>query len=103
MSIQSGTKTDEYPDGFAVQIPQHFENLNRLPYIGMGNPKRPVIIYLRKAVKEHYEPNGNGDVLHQLNERNMHAFDSELGNDLEKFKIDKKSYAMNKYERVFYR
>lgn len=100
-SVQTGTKTDEYPDGFAVQIPTDFHNLDRLPYIGMGSPKRPVVVYLRKAVNQHFEPNGFGDVGNQRNERNVNVWDSKLGNDLEKFRIDTKANAYSKYERVF--
>lgn len=100
-SIQTGTKTDEYADGFAIQIPVNFHNLNKLPYIGMGSPDRPVILYLRKSVEEHFEPNGFGEVKTQVNERNTNAFDSELGNGLEKFRIDAKVAAYETYERVF--
>ncbi|MBD3841477.1 MAG: c-type cytochrome [Campylobacterales bacterium] len=100
-SIQSGTKTDEYPDGFALQIPQNFSNLNTLPYIGMGSPGRPVLVYLRKAVASHYEPDAYGDVQSQINEHNYNAFDSELGNYLEKFRMDSKTGFIKKYERVF--
>ena len=54
-SIQSGTKSDEYPDGFAVQIATKYDDPGKLPYIGMGSKGRPVVIYLQKAARIQYD------------------------------------------------
>jgi DMSO reductase family type II enzyme heme b subunit len=100
-SLQKGIKTREYPDGFALQFPLNFSNLDRLPYIGMGSSKRPVIVYLNKAVTNHFEPNGNGDVRTQLNPSNNNVFNSAIDNSKEKFEIDVESKKIKTYERAF--
>lgn len=77
-NIQSGIKSDDYPDGFALQIATKFDDPKKLPYIGMGSKDRPVLVYLQKAVKVYYEPNGNRDISLQINRSNTHAFDENL-------------------------
>ncbi len=91
-----GTKTDTYPDGFAMQF-SDATDANALPYIGMGSDGRPVVVHLQKAVKKHYEPNGNGDVAHQVNPGNTNKF----GKELSKFDKAVDAKAMKKYQRAF--
>lgn len=77
-NIQSGTRSDEYPDGFAIQMATNFSEPGKLPYIGMGSEGRPVLVHLQKAVKVFYEPNGNKDVSLQINPHQELAFDKNL-------------------------
>jgi complex iron-sulfur molybdoenzyme family reductase subunit gamma len=96
-SIQTGTKTDEYPDGFAVQFPVKYEDPEKLPYIGMGSEGRPVVVHLQKAVIAHYEPNGNGNVAAQVNTSNTNYFNEEL----DKFNRTVETLAVTDYQRAF--
>jgi complex iron-sulfur molybdoenzyme family reductase subunit gamma len=96
-SVQSGTMTDEYPDGFAVQFAMRFDDPKKLPYIGMGSDGRPVLIYLQKSVKAHYEPNGNREIGTQLNRHQVNAF----GKELEVFDKNVSDIAVYDYQRVF--
>lgn len=97
MNIQSGYKTDVYPDGFAVQIAENYSDVNALPYIGMGSEGRPVVIHLQKAVKSFYEPNGNGNVGYQVNRNQTNLFNE----DLKKFDKKVEGIGSNDYERTF--
>jgi len=45
-------------DGFALQFPVVYNDVTKLPYINMGNKDRAVVVHLRKAAEEDYEPNG---------------------------------------------
>ncbi len=93
-SIQSGNKSDAYPDGFAMQVPVSFNDPKKLPYIGMGSEGRPVLVHLIKATSLHYEPNGNGDVEHQINPHNTLAFGADLKNYNDKVnKLGKQVYS----------
>lgn len=74
----SGIKSDVYGDGFAMQLPVAFSDPKKLPYIGMGSDGRPVVVSLMKAVTAHYEPNGKGDIEHQLSSSNTVLFGDEL-------------------------
>ena len=74
----SGIKSDVYGDGFAMQVPVSFGDPKKLPYIGMGSDGRPVVVNLTKAISAHYEPNGNGDIEHQINPSNTVLFGDEL-------------------------
>ncbi len=74
----SGIKSDVYGDGFAMQLPVAFSDPKKLPYIGMGSDGRPVVVSLMKAITAHYEPNGKGDIEHQLNPSNTVLFGDEL-------------------------
>ncbi|MEA3418732.1 MAG: ethylbenzene dehydrogenase-related protein [Campylobacterota bacterium] len=96
-SIQAGLESDEYPDGFAVQIATKFDDPKKLPYIGMGSDGRPVLVHLNKAVAEHFEPNGNKDVSLQVNRHQTNAFAEDLS------AFDKKvvDVAETSYKRSF--
>lgn len=97
MNIQTGYKTDSYADGFALQFPSEVKDVNKLPYIGMGSDNRPVAVYLQKAVRGFYEPNGDGNVYYQLN-RNQTEF---FGPELKKFDKKVKGIGSNDYEKSF--
>ena len=77
-NIQNGMESDEYPDGFAIQLAVESNDTAKLPYIGMGSEERPVLVHLQKAVNSHYKPNGNSDVLLQVNRHQVNAFDENL-------------------------
>jgi complex iron-sulfur molybdoenzyme family reductase subunit gamma len=94
-SIQLPNSSDAYGDGVAVQFTQKFDNPQKLPYIGMGSKDREVLIYLQKAVKQHYEP--NKDIEHQISRGNIHAF----GEDLKKYDKAVEALARNEYHKVF--
>jgi complex iron-sulfur molybdoenzyme family reductase subunit gamma len=96
-SIQDGTASDKYPDGFAVQIATNFDDPTKLPYIGMGSEGRPVLVHLNKAVTKHFEPNGNKDVALQVNRDNTNAFEAEL----KKFDEAVLAAAKTKYMRSY--
>lgn len=97
-NIQSGLKSDKYPDGFATQIAKMFNDPKKLPYIGMGSKNRPVIVHLHKNVSKHFEPNGHGDVMHQtvINQTNQYA-----DKDINKFKKEVEKRAKMSYTRSF--
>ena len=96
-SIQKGYKTDSYADGFAVQFAENYSNAKELPYIGMGSDDRPVVIHLQKETGAVFEPNGNGDVFHQVNPNQTIEFEK----DLDKYNKKVKSLGSNDYERNF--
>jgi complex iron-sulfur molybdoenzyme family reductase subunit gamma len=77
-STDSNSSSSEYADGFAVQLPTNFSDPHKLPYIGMGSEGRPVLVHLQKAVRTHYEPNGNQTVALQVNRDNTNAFEENL-------------------------
>ncbi|MBN2721993.1 MAG: c-type cytochrome [Campylobacterales bacterium] len=92
-SVQSGNVSDVYPDGFAMQMPVSFSDPKKLPYIGMGSEGRLVLVHLTKATSVHYEPNGNGDVEHQISPHNKNAFGADLKNYNDKVnKLGKNAY-----------
>lgn len=97
LSIQKGYRSDSFGDGVAVQFPVHYSDPNKLPYIGMGSEGREVLIHLQKAAPNTYEPNGHGDVAHQVNRHNTNYF----GEDLAKFDSEVKDIAVVDYERTF--
>ncbi|MBU1990084.1 c-type cytochrome [bacterium] len=96
-NVTTGTKTDEYADGFAVQFASNSTNPKELPYIGMGSDGRPVVIHLQKEAIGVFEPNGNGDVSHQINPNQTDLF----GEDLKNFNKKVKRLASTDYERSF--
>lgn len=102
-SIQDGNakKDNSFADGFAVQFPSKYSSPSKLPYIGMGSKDRPVVVYLQKAVTKHYEPNGNGDVAHQVNRNNTHSFNSQIDEELKKFDKTVEELAIKDYQRAF--
>lgn len=77
-NVFSNDSTNSYADGFALQFPQNYSDISKLPYIGMGSKDRAVIVHLQKAYKSIYEPNGNGDVATQVNRDNAPYFEGEL-------------------------
>jgi complex iron-sulfur molybdoenzyme family reductase subunit gamma len=77
-NVQSSTDTDSYADGFAVQFANNVDNVNTLPYIGMGSKGRDVTVVIQKATNAIYEPNGKGDVSLQVNPGNLNYFNKEL-------------------------
>lgn len=93
-SVQKGYSSTAFGDGFAVQLPV---NLDSLPYIGMGSAGRPVIVHLQKATGITYEPNGNGDVYHQVNSGNQNAY----GKDLKAYTEDVAKLGNGNYQRSF--
>ncbi len=97
VNVQKGMSTTSYADGFAVQFAGNFSDPNALPYIGMGSEGRPVVLHLQKVAKDIYEPNGNGDVAHQVNRNQTDLFGKELA------AFDKKvaSLGSSDYERSF--
>lgn len=97
VNIQNGYKSDVYADGFAVQFATKFDDPNALPYIGMGSDDRPVMVHLQKAAKGIYEPNGNGDVYHQISRQQTEVFNEELA----AFDAKVKQMGSNDYERSF--
>lgn len=97
LNVQHGYKSDAYGDGFAVQFATKFDKPEELPYIGMGSEGRPVIVHLQKAVRGFYEPNGKGDVYHQMNRQQTELFNDELAN----FDAKVKQLGSNDYERAF--
>jgi complex iron-sulfur molybdoenzyme family reductase subunit gamma len=46
---RSRDETDAHADGVALQLPQRFGPGQRLPYVGMGDPEQPVVLYLARA------------------------------------------------------
>ncbi len=95
--VFKGYKSDIYADGFAVQFAANPADAKKLPYIGMGSDGRPVEIIIRKAYDVVYEPNGNGDVEHQVNPHNTNYF----GKDLNKFEKEVQQRGLRTYQRAF--
>ncbi len=96
--VYKGYSSDTYPDGFAVQFAANADEPKKLPYIGMGSDGRPVEIFLRKAYGQPvFEPNGNGDVAHQVNPHNAPYF----GKDLKKFEKAVAKKGSKEYARAF--
>lgn len=100
-SIQDGSSSIKYADGFAVQFASNNTDATKLPYIGMGSKNRPVVVYLQKAISSSYEPNGKGDVYHQVNKGNAHAFNSKLNESLNTFDKEVQDLAVRDYQRAF--
>ncbi len=91
------SSSNEYADGFAVQLPTNFSDPQKLPYIGMGSEGRPVLVHLQKAVRTHYEPNGNQTVALQVNRDNTNAFEE----DLAAFDKNVSDAAISDYQRAY--
>lgn len=96
-NVQYAGRTDSYADGFAVQFASNYSNPKELPYIGMGSEGRQVVIHLQKETVKIYEPNGNGDVWHQVNPNQTHLF----GKDLAAFNKEVASIGNGDYERSY--
>lgn len=96
-NVTYANTTDTYADGFAIQFASDAKNPKELPYIGMGSDGRPVVIHLQKEVYGSYEPNGNGDVAHQVNPNQTHLF----GKELEAYNKHVRSLGSNDYEKTF--
>ncbi len=93
---QNREDTDGYADGFALQFAKDFSNAKGLPYIGMGDKNRKVIVHLTKSTEGIDAPNANGDVEVQQLPSNMNLY----GEDLEKF-TSKKASARVDYSKSF--
>lgn len=50
-SVQPLFTTNKYGDGISIQFPVSYGKGKNLPYIGMGNEKNPVVVYLKKNVE----------------------------------------------------
>ncbi len=102
-SFQNTTTNQSFADGAAIQLPVNYKDGSKLPYIGMGSKGREVVVHLQKATDPLYEPNGNGDIAHQLNRYNVHAFNDEATGreDLKKFDEKVASLGVAKYQRSF--
>lgn len=51
LSVQPVFTTNKYGDGISVQFPLSYGKGKTLPYIGMGNEKNPVYVYIKKNVE----------------------------------------------------
>jgi complex iron-sulfur molybdoenzyme family reductase subunit gamma len=96
-NVQNSVDTDSYADGFAIQFANKFDDVNKLPYIGMGSDGRDVSVFIQKATEGVYEPNGKGDVSLQVDPSNLNYFDKELNI----FNKQVASQANNDYQRAF--
>jgi complex iron-sulfur molybdoenzyme family reductase subunit gamma len=96
-NVQNQTDTDSYADGFAIQFANKLEDVNKLPYIGMGSKGRDVTVVIQKATDTIYEPNGKGDISLQLDSSNLNYF----GKSLDVFNKQVESVGNNDYQRVF--
>ena len=97
-TVQSGYRSDSYGDGFAVQLPEKYNDPKKLPYIGMGSTGRPVVIHLQKAVQPIWEPNGNGDVGMQQNKLSKPIFTKK---EIQKYHAAQRKLAVADYQRSF--
>lgn len=52
IDAQMDSNTSVYLDGFALQFPQNYDDVNKLPYIDMGSENRPVSIHLLQFIQE---------------------------------------------------
>ena len=101
-----GITSDKYSDGFAVQFAQNSSDASKLPYIGMGSDKRPVIIYLQKTTKATYEPNGKGDHAMQRADQSVEKFnqstvDGVQTDELKKFHESVTALGDKDYQKAF--
>jgi len=86
-------ESDSYGDGFALQLATNFKDPTKLPYIGMGNDGREVVVHLAKATNGVSAPNGNGDVATQVSTSNTPYFDKHLEEFEKKVAATLKPYA----------
>ena len=56
-NVQEGCSSKAHADGFALQFPVVYDDVEKLPYINMGNKNRAVIVHLRKAIKTNSDVN----------------------------------------------
>lgn len=84
--------TNDYADGFAVQFPVNATG--PLPYIGMGDPRSPVVVHLRKSGGGYAKPEGFDK---QLADHSVNLY----GKDLENYR--KAAAAANEavYQKTF--
>lgn len=103
----NGKCTDSYADGVAIQIAKDVSNPEKLPYIGMGSEGREVVIYLQKGQFNSFEPNGNGDVFHQISRNQTNFYDDKISKKkneettLADFDAKVASLASHDYERAY--
>lgn len=96
-SQQKPNMSDSYGDAFAVQFPENTGSGADLPYIGMGDVNRPVVVYLQKNVEKFFEPNGEGDVKAQTHVANQNVF----GKDAVQFARDNDANGSTDYQKAF--
>ena len=87
----------EFADGFAMQFPTDYSDPTSLPYIGMGDDNRAVVVHLQKAIRGVHEPDGHGDVKMQADPRNLNVFEKEW----EKFNEAVDARGAAKYQKSF--
>jgi complex iron-sulfur molybdoenzyme family reductase subunit gamma len=87
--------TDTFGDGFALQFPKNYSDVEKLPYIGMGSDNRPVVVYLNKNAAPFVAP--NGDIQKALHKDNLNLF----GDDLAKRNEEVKSAMTKNYAKAF--
>jgi len=86
-SVQDDYNLTAYGDGYAMQFPTSYKDVNKLPYIGMGSNGRSVVIHLQKAT---------GDI-DELNKNNKNEFEV----DLLKYTTEPQVKTVGAYKRVF--
>ena len=52
VNVQEGCCSKTQADGFALQFPVVYSDVEKLPYINMGSKDRAVIVHLRKAAEQ---------------------------------------------------
>ncbi len=52
INVQEDCCFQTHPDGFALQFPVVYNDVEKLPYINMGNRDRAVIVHLREAKEQ---------------------------------------------------
>jgi len=54
-NVQGGCSPKEHADGFALQFPVVYNDVEKLPYINMGSNDRAVIVHLKEAKEQKEE------------------------------------------------
>lgn len=94
-SVQTRDESDVYGDGIAIQFPAKVDG--SLPYIGMGDEERGVVVHLLKSSEGIQDPKGDGKFELQIDHSNALAF----GKDLEEFKTKKELNTKREYAKSF--
>ncbi len=92
-SIQDNYNT--HGDGFVMQFPVDATDVTKLPYVGMGNKGRAVIVHFKKAIGLIYEI--DGEVYTQVGENNQNIF----ADDLQKYIDEAVKKGEGDYQKVF--
>lgn len=84
-SVQPLFTTNRYGDGISIQFPLFYGKGKTLPYIGMGNEKNPVVVYLKKNVENRdYVKSFISEGFGSLTETSYKDFSFSLDYDKEK-------------------